>query len=84
MLDDSSRLTKQDKDILQRFHNHAVTHVQAMFDSQPHRERLLYTIRGSSYLPEQHAVFSGSVSIIENLFCNILDDMQVLISILEF
>ena len=78
MLDESSTLlTQYEKDILILFANHAVIHVKEIFDSEPHREHLLHTIRGFSSSPGQLGDFNWKISTIENLFKNILHNIQV-------
>eukprot|EP01035_Chromulina_nebulosa_P024875 gene24875-32405_t len=77
MLDESSTLlTQYEKDILILFANHAVIHVKEIFDSEPHREHLLHTIRGFSSSPGQLGDFNWKISTIENLFKNILHNIQ--------
>jgi hypothetical protein len=77
MLDESSTLTQYEKDKLILFAKHAVSHVKEIFDSEPHREYLLHTIRGIPSPPSQHGDFDWKISTIENLFKNILYNMQV-------
>jgi hypothetical protein len=65
------KLTVGEKDILLRFHNNAKIRIQQIFNSQPHLDNLLHTIRG---LQQDISILVGTISSIRNLFQDTLDD----------
>ena len=75
------KLTVGEKDILVRFHNNAKIRIQQIFNSQPHLDNLLLTIRG---LQQDISILVGTISSIRNLFQDTLDDTPTGVTIFIF
>lgn len=73
----SDKITSEEKDILQLFHNKAAVRLKQIFDSKRYRDRFIYSIRGS--IREANSVSSDeNVSNFETLFHDTLKEIQVL------
>lgn len=79
----SGKLTRQDKDFLKRFCEIGATRTKKIFDSKPHRDRLLTTVRNAPPPPppppimqERRTDFGGErISSLEALFEDTLGDV---------
>lgn len=72
----SCKLTCQDKDFLHRFCEVGANRTKKIFDSKPHRDRLLATVRNAApTLWERDNDFGERISSLEALFEDILGDV---------
>jgi len=72
------KISEEDKGILERFYDNVKIRIQQIFNSQPHIDNLLHTIRGLKQNHIDISVLSGRISTFDTLFQDTLDDIGVL------